>query len=102
MISDGLNGSCGGALRGMGRQHVGAAVNIVSYYMGALPLGIYLAFHGWGLAGLWLGQLVALNLTGFIEWAIVFRSDWSKEVENAFDRMDHRRTSILVATEESV
>lgn len=37
-IADGLNGSCGGALRGMGRQHVGAAVNIISYYCGALPL----------------------------------------------------------------
>lgn len=33
-IADGLNGSCGGALRGMGRQHTGAMVNIVSYYFG--------------------------------------------------------------------
>jgi len=61
-IADGLNGSCGGALRGMGRQHVGVAVNVVSYYCGALPLGIYLAFHGWGLAGLWVGQCIALYL----------------------------------------
>ncbi|KAK8118254.1 uncharacterized protein PG998_006535 [Apiospora kogelbergensis] len=36
-IADGLNGSCGGALRGMGRQWVGALVNCVSYYGGALP-----------------------------------------------------------------
>ncbi|KAI4130726.1 MAG: hypothetical protein LQ347_003269, partial [Umbilicaria vellea] len=42
-VADGLVGSCGGSLRGMGRQHTGAAVNIVSYYCGALPLGIYLA-----------------------------------------------------------
>jgi MATE family multidrug resistance protein len=61
-IADGLNGSCGGALRGMGRQHIGAAVNIVSYYCGALPLGIYLAFHGWSLAGLWVGQCIALYI----------------------------------------
>lgn len=51
-IADGLNGSCGGSLRGMGRQHIGAVVNLVSYYGGALPLGIWLAFHGWGLTGL--------------------------------------------------
>lgn len=57
-IADGLNGSCGGALRGQGRQHIGAAVNIVSYYCGALPLGIWLAFHGWGLTGLWVGQCI--------------------------------------------
>ena len=87
-IADGLNGSCGGSLRGMGRQHIGAAVNIVSYYMGALPLGIWLAFHGWGLAGLWVGQCIALYLVGAIEWVIVAWSDWEYQVEKAFERMD--------------
>lgn len=88
-IADGLNGSCGGALRGMGRQHIGAAVNFISYYGGALPLGIYLAFHGWGLVGLWVGQCIALYLVGFVEWAIVAFSDWEYQVEKAFERMDH-------------
>ena len=87
-IADGLNGSCGGSLRGMGRQHIGAAVNIVSYYCGALPLGIYLAFHGWGLGGLWVGQCIALYLVGFAEWVIVAWSNWDHQVERAFDRMD--------------
>ncbi|MCJ1375675.1 hypothetical protein MMC20_006912 [Loxospora ochrophaea] len=87
-IADGLNGSCGGSLRGMGRQHIGAAVNIVSYYGGALPLGIYLAFHGWGLKGLWVGQCIALYLVGSVEWVIVAFSNWDKQVKNAFERMD--------------
>ena len=87
-IADGLNGSCGGSLRGMGRQHVGAIVNLVSYYAGALPLGIYLAFHGWGLKGLWVGQCIALYLVGILEWAIVGFSNWDHQVEKAFDRMD--------------
>lgn len=87
-IADGLNGSCGGSLRGMGRQHIGAAVNIVSYYCGALPLGIWLAFNGWGLSGLWVGQCIALYLVGFAEWAIVALSNWQKEVQKAFDRME--------------
>ena len=86
-IADGLNGSCGGALRGMGRQWVGAAVNLASYYAGALPGGIYLAFHGWGLAGLWVGQCVALYLVGALEWVIVGLSDWDAEVERARDRL---------------
>lgn len=107
-IADGLNGSCGGALRGQGRQHIGAIVNIVSYYCGALPLGIHLAWHGWGLAGLWvrnfskavvlyltldlfqIGQCIALYLVGFIEWGIVAFSNWDKEVNKAFKRMDRR------------
>ncbi|SMR45065.1 unnamed protein product [Zymoseptoria tritici ST99CH_3D1] len=87
-IADGLNGSCGGALRGMGRQHIGAAVNIVSYYCGALPLGIYLAFHDWSLAGLWVGQCIALYIVGALEWVIVAFSNWEKQVQNAFTRMD--------------
>jgi multidrug resistance protein, MATE family len=87
-IADGLNGSCGGALRGMGRQWVGAVVNLVSYYCGALPAGIYLAFHGWGLAGLWIGQCVALYLVGALEWVIVGLSNWDKEVKRAMDRLE--------------
>ena len=88
-VADGLVGSCGGALRGMGRQHIGAAVNIVSYYCGALPLGIYLAFHGWGLEGLWVGQCIALYLVGALEWAIVAFTNWEYQVKKAFERMDH-------------
>jgi MATE family multidrug resistance protein len=88
-IADGLNGSCGGALRGMGRQHIGALVNIISYYAGALPLGIHLAWHGWGLAGLWVGQCIALYLVGILEWAIVAFSNWNHQVDMAFKRMDH-------------
>ncbi|KPM40150.1 putative transporter C11D3.06 [Neonectria ditissima] len=86
-IADGLNGSCGGALRGMGRQWVGALVNCVSYYGGALPGGIYLAFHGWGLPGLWMGQCVALSLVGVLEWIIVGMSNWDREVQKASDRL---------------
>ncbi|KAJ6191169.1 hypothetical protein N7519_001190 [Penicillium mononematosum] len=91
-IADGLNGSCGGSLRGMGRQHVGALVNLVSYYCGALPLGIWLAFHGWGLKGLWVGQCIALYLVGVFEWVIVARSRWDTEVQKAFQRMDVHET----------
>ncbi|KAI9722063.1 MAG: hypothetical protein M1812_002023 [Candelaria pacifica] len=87
-IADGLNGSCGGSLRGMGRQHIGAAVNIVSYYCGALPLGIWLAFHGWGLSGLWVGQCIALYLVGILEWVIVAFSNWDYQVRKAFERME--------------
>ncbi|CAH0046778.1 unnamed protein product [Clonostachys solani] len=86
-IADGLNGSCGGALRGMGRQWIGAVVNCISYYGCALPGGIYLAFHGWGLQGLWMGQCVALFLVGILEWIIVGLSNWDVEVKKASDRL---------------
>lgn len=86
-IADGLSASCGGSLRGMGRQHIGALVNLGAYYCAALPLGIYLAFHGWKLAGLWVGQCCALYVVGFSQWAIVAFSSWDREVERAFARI---------------
>ncbi|KAK1526294.1 MATE efflux family protein [Colletotrichum costaricense] len=101
-IADGLNGSCGGALRGMGRQWVGAVVNLVSYYGGALPAGIYLAFHGWGLAGLWVGQCVALYLVGALEWVIVGLSKWEKECQRAIDRLDDSSSDDEAESESTV
>lgn len=39
-IADGWAQSTGGILRGIGKQHVGAAVNLIAYYLLALPMGI--------------------------------------------------------------
>ena len=88
-VADGLNGAYAGALRGMGRQHAGALVNVVSYYAVALPVGVWLAFgRGWGLEGLWAGQCAALVIVGGVEGAVVAWSRWEREVERAFERMD--------------
>lgn len=87
-IADGLNGSCGGILRGQGKQHVGAAVNILTYYCFALPLGIYLAFYGWGLNGLWISLCLALYSVAVLELVLVVKSDWPEEVKRAFRRME--------------
>ncbi|KAK6362284.1 hypothetical protein TWF730_005980 [Orbilia blumenaviensis] len=100
-VADGLNGSCGGSLRGMGRQHVGAGVNIVTYYFVALPVGIWLAYDGWGLIGLWIGQCLALYGIGICEWLLVYFSDWDAQVVNALDRLDDaERTEIGEARQE--
>ncbi|KZT40355.1 MATE efflux family protein [Sistotremastrum suecicum HHB10207 ss-3] len=82
-IADGLAGSCGGTLRGQGRQHLGAIFNIVAYYVIALPLGIFLAFkRSQGLYGLWVGQVVALYLVGASEYAVVWLwTNWEGEVD---------------------
>lgn len=58
-VADGLAGSCGGVLRGQGRQHLGALFNLVAYYVLALPVGISLALKTpLGLVGLWMGELL--------------------------------------------
>lgn len=87
-IADGLAGSCGGVLRGQGRQHLGALFNIIAYYILALPIGISLAFrHGLGLQGLWIGQVVALFLVGLGEYFVVWLgTDWEKQVQKGVER----------------
>ncbi|KIJ33203.1 hypothetical protein M422DRAFT_264926 [Sphaerobolus stellatus SS14] len=88
-VADGLANACGGVLRGQGRQHLGAAFNLVAYYVLALPLGISLAFKfGQGLSGLWIGQVVALFIVGIGEYVAVWRfTDWEEEVRKGFDRV---------------
>jgi MATE family multidrug resistance protein len=100
-IFDGWAAANGGTLRGMGKQHVGAAANLISYYCLALPMGIYLAFRysgpgsdwgdrerevGMGLRGLWIGNASALCLVGMAEWLIVSWTRWDREIERAAKR----------------
>ncbi|KAH8112458.1 MOP flippase [Phellopilus nigrolimitatus] len=89
-VADGLAGSCGGVLRGQGRQHLGALFNLGAYYALALPFGIALAFSQrthMGLQGLWVGQVVALFIVGLGLYAVVWRgTDWEKEVQQGVAR----------------
>ncbi|KAH9920427.1 MATE efflux family protein [Fomitopsis serialis] len=89
-ICDCLAGSCGGVLRGLGRQHLGAIFNLVAYYVLALPMGIALAFlpqTQLGLQGLWIGQVVALTIIALGEYAVVWLAiDWEREVQLSIER----------------
>ncbi|CAA7270499.1 unnamed protein product [Cyclocybe aegerita] len=89
-VADGLAGSCGGVLRGQGRQHLGALFNLVAYYVLALPMGFALAFHpkfDLGLQGLWIGQVVALFIVGIGEYCVVWLgTDWELEVKKGIER----------------
>ncbi|KAG0149219.1 hypothetical protein CROQUDRAFT_669301 [Cronartium quercuum f. sp. fusiforme G11] len=88
-IADGWAQSCSGILRGVGLQNVGVTVNIVAYYLIALPLSITLAFRtSMGLSGLWLGQCVALFLVGLSEFVMIQWIRWDDEVERAVDRVE--------------
>lgn len=106
-VFDGWAAANGGVLRGMGKQHVGAAANLISYYVLALPMGIYLAFHykgpgsswgddarevGMGLRGLWIGNASALCLVGVAEWLIVSWTRWDKEISKAAKRAREEST----------
>jgi MATE family multidrug resistance protein len=60
-LSDGAQVVAGGVLRGMGRPHAAALVNLVGYYGLGLPLGYAFAFrYELGLRGIWFGLIAGL------------------------------------------
>lgn len=87
-LTDGLSGATGGLFRGSGKATLGAVVNLASYYLFSLPIGICLAFVAHlGLEGLWIGLAMALTCTATVTTIIVLRIDWNREVELAKIRM---------------
>lgn len=55
----GLSGATGGLLRGAGRAPLGAIINLTSYYVISIPLGLFLTFRGpkLGLRGVSIAAL---------------------------------------------
>lgn len=76
-INDFLSCITGGILRGQGRQHIGGVMNLVSYYLIALPFAFLLAFHfEMKLFGLWIGMIIGLLFVSIFQTYFVIFSDW--------------------------
>jgi MATE family multidrug resistance protein len=61
---DGLQAAGSGILRGMGRPRITALVNLLGYFVIAMPFAYYTALHtSLGLRGIWLGYALGLSCT---------------------------------------
>ncbi|CAO1637014.1 unnamed protein product [Parajaminaea phylloscopi] len=88
-VADGISGVSGGIMRGTGRQHLAAYLNMVSYYVISLPLGAYLTLKtSLGLPGMWIGLTTALAVSSVGGLWLVSRTDWDVEVRKVQARMD--------------
>ncbi|ESQ36919.1 hypothetical protein EUTSA_v10003032mg [Eutrema salsugineum] len=74
--------------RGCGWQKIGACVNLGSYYLVGVPLGLLLGFHlhlgGWGL---WLGIVFALIVQVVSLSLITILTNWDNEAKKALGRV---------------
>jgi MATE family multidrug resistance protein len=62
-ICDGTQVVAGGALRGMGRPDAAAVVNLLGYYVLALPLAYVLGFRlSGGLVAIWISLAAGLTV----------------------------------------
>jgi len=73
-ISDGLQVSGFGALRGLKDTKVPMYVNLVAYWLIGIPLAYYLGFiAGYGPQGLWGGLIAGLTVAGILHNIRFFR-----------------------------
>jgi MATE family multidrug resistance protein len=70
-LFDGVQVVGGGILRGMGRTRPAAVINLIGYYVLALPAAYWLGFpRGYGLPGMWWGLAFGLAViaTALVVW----------------------------------
>lgn len=90
MIGDALQANTGGAMRGLGRQNLVLALNILGFWGLAVPVGAILTFvaKGVGVAGLWWGFTIGIYSSAFIGVVLLkTRIDWSMEAKKAKSRV---------------
>ncbi|KAJ2049807.1 ethionine resistance protein [Coemansia sp. S16] len=90
---DAISGVSAGVLRSLGRQTIGAWINIPSYYVVGLPLGLYLTYGApsTGVIGLWIGLCVAAVLAAFGQMAICLAANYAKEVDRCMAQVNKSR-----------
>lgn len=73
-LFDGTQVVCFGVLRGAGDTRMPALANLIGYYALGLPIGTWLAFHGWGPQGQWVGLVIGLAVVAGL---LVLRLRWT-------------------------
>lgn len=78
-----------GVLRAQGRQRIGGFINLASYYLIGVPMGLFLCFgpKKLGLVGIWLGFILALGSVVICSALALRMSRWSQYVSKARLRM---------------
>ncbi|KAL8191502.1 hypothetical protein R6Q57_028233 [Mikania cordata] len=85
---DGIQSVLSGAVRGSGRQKIGAIVNLGAYYLIGIPLAVLFAFvlHLGG-KGLWFGIIAALLAQALFLFILTLCTNWENEAKKANQRV---------------
>ncbi|KAK3446473.1 protein DETOXIFICATION 24-like [Eucalyptus grandis] len=79
-----------GAAVGSGTQSVVAYVNMCSYYVIGVPLGVVLAYvTKLEIQGIWIGMIIGVATQTVVLSFITYRMNWDKQVNKATEKL-HR------------
>lgn len=97
MMGDAIQGTQGGIMRGLGRQKTVLMLNLLAFWILAIPTGSLLTFVGdVGVAGLWWGFVIGIYVAGAVGlWMLRFRIDWEEEAHKAGKRISTMSTKYL-------
>jgi len=88
MVGDAIQANSGGIMRGLGRQSLVLKMNIVGFWIFAIPIGSVLTFVAdMGVFGIWWGFVTGIYLATAIGVYIIFRINWRGEALNATIRV---------------
>ncbi|KAK5785689.1 protein DETOXIFICATION 20-like isoform X2 [Gossypium arboreum] len=74
---------------GAGRQKMVAYVNICSYYVVGVPIGILLGYVAkMEVKGIWIGMIIGVATQTCVLAYITSRTDWEEEVNKASERLN--------------
>ncbi|KAG5603945.1 hypothetical protein H5410_025437 [Solanum commersonii] len=88
VIIDSFQGTLSGVARGCGWQHIGAYVNLASFYLCGIPIAASLAFWlNFRGKGLWIGILSGATLQTILLSVITCCTNWKKQAAMARKRL---------------
>ncbi|WMV28310.1 hypothetical protein MTR67_021695 [Solanum verrucosum] len=88
VIIDSFQGTLSGVARGCGWQHIGAYVNLASFYLCGIPIAALLAFWlNFRGKGLWIGILSGAILQTILLSVITCCTNWKKQAAMARERL---------------
>lgn len=88
MVLNSIQPVISGVAIGGGWQSTVANINLACYYAFGIPLGYFLGYvTDLGVMGIWGGMIAGTALQTLILLIILYRTNWTKEVEETSDRM---------------
>jgi MATE family multidrug resistance protein len=84
MLGDAIQANTGGVMRGLGKQSLVLYLNIVGFWVLAIPIGSLMTFAtDMGVIGVWWGFVVGIYSAAAIGIYILKRINWGDEGNNA-------------------